>query len=346
MNPSTHPTSHPRPFPPYSGGVAVSANLVPTLFNKSTLQSVAIRDGFGKGIVELGKRDSRVVALCADLTESVRLHWFKEQFPERFVEIGVAEQNLITVGAGMAEAGKIPYMASFAAFAPGRCWEQIRTTFGYNDLHGVVAGSHAGITVGEDGATHQAIEDIATMRSIPGATVLVPCDATRVQQATLATLHLPHLTYLRFGRDKAPVFTTFDTPFTIGKAEIFHEGSDVTIVACGIMVYEALQAAHQLEGKISVEVIDSTTIKPLDVATIVQSAKKTGAVVTAEEATVIGGLGGAVAEALAQYYPVPMEFIGVQDCYGQSGTAAELLQHYHLTAADIVAAVQRVAQRI
>lgn len=320
-------------------------NLVPNLFDKASLKLAATRDGFGKGMVELGQRDPRVVALCADLTESVRLQWFKEQFPERFVEIGVAEQNLITVGAGMAEAGKIPYMASFAAFAPGRCWEQIRTTFGYNDLHGVVAGSHAGITVGEDGATHQAIEDIATMRSIPGATVLVPCDAVRVQQATLATLELPHLTYLRFGRDKVPVFTTPATPFAIGKAEVFYEGHDVTIVACGIMVYEALQIAQQLAGQISVEVIDSTTIKPLDVATIVQSAKKTGAVVTAEEATVIGGLGGAVAEALAQHYPVPMEFIGVQDCYGQSGTASELLIQYHLTSADLAAAVQRVVQR-
>ncbi len=325
--------------------VSKQANLISTLFDLTTLKQAATRDGFGKGMMELGKRNERVVALCADLTESVRLQAFKERYPQRFVEVGVAEQNLITVGAGLAEAGKIPYMASFAAFVPGRCWEQIRTTFGYNDLHGVVVGSHAGVTVGEDGATHQAIEDIATMRAIPGATVLVPCDAVRVQQATEATLNLPHLTYLRFGRDTSPVFTTAETPFQIGRAEVFYEGSDVTIVACGIMVYEALQAAHQLEGKVSVEVIDSTTIKPLDVATIVQSVKKTGAVVTAEEATVVGGLGGAVAEVLAQHYPVPMEFIGVQDCYGQSGTAQQLLTQYHLTQADIVAAVRRVLSR-
>lgn len=319
--------------------------LAPNLFDSATIKQAATRDGFGKGMVALGKRDPRVVALCADLTESVRMNWFKDEFPERFVEVGVAEQNLITVGAGMAEAGKIPYMASFAAFAPGRCWEQIRTTFGYNHLHGVVAGSHAGLTVGEDGATHQAFEDIATMRTIPGCTVLVPSDAMRTQQATEATLDISNLAYIRFSREKTPIFTTAETPFTIGQALVLNEGSDVTIVAAGLMVYPALQAAQLLDGKISVEVIDSTTIKPLDVATIATSAKKTGAVVTAEEATVIGGLGGAVAEALAKHYPVPMEFVGMQDCYGESGPAPELMKKYHLTAQGIVVAIEAVLKR-
>ncbi|MBI2415429.1 MAG: transketolase family protein [Candidatus Kerfeldbacteria bacterium] len=322
-----------------------SANLVPNLFDAATIKQAGTRDGYGQGLVELGKQDPRVVVLCADLTESTRSNLFQKAFPDRFIEIGVAEQNLITVGAGLAAAGKIPYMASYAAFAPGRCWEQIRTTFGYNDLHGVVAGAHAGVSVGPDGATHQAVEDIATMRTIAGCTVLAPCDAVRAQQATMATITVGHLCYIRFGRDKYPVFTTPTTPFQIGKAEVFYEGSDVTVVACGPLVYQALLAAKQLEGTISVEVIDSTTIKPLDEATIVTSAKKTGAVVTAEEASIIGGLGGAVAETLSRQYPVPMEYIGLHDIYGESGQADELLGKFQMKAVDIVAAIKRLLQR-
>lgn len=318
------------------------SHLVENLYDLKAIKRAGTRDGYGQGLVELGKLDPRVVVLCADLSESTRSNLFQKAFPERYVEIGVAEQNLITVGAGLAAAGKIPYMASYAAFAPGRCWEQIRTTFGYNHLHGVVAGAHAGISVGPDGATHQAVEDIATMRTIAGATVLVPCDSVRAKQATMATVNGDHLFYIRFGRDKYPVFTTEQTPFQIGKAEVFYEGTDVTVVACGPLVYEALQAAKELAGEISLEVIDSTTVKPLDVATIVASAKKTGAVITAEEASVIGGLGGAVAEALAQHYPVPIEFIGMQDCYGESGTADELLVKFNMKAADIVAAARRL----
>lgn len=327
--------------------IAKNANLIENLFDATQLKMSGTRDGYGEALVELGNQHNDVVVLCADLTESTRSNLFAEAFPDRFVQVGVAEQNLITVGAGMAAAGNVPYMASYAAFSPGRCWEQIRTTFGYNGLKGVVAGSHAGISVGPDGATHQAVEDIATMRTIAGCTVLVPADKIRSFQATLASYNQDHLTYIRFGRDKYPVYTTDRTPFAIGKAEVFFEGSDVTVVACGPLVYEALLAAHELEstGECSVEVIDSTTIKPLDIQTIVQSVQKTKAVVTAEEASVIGGLGGAVAEALAEHYPVPMERIGMQDCYGESGSAKELFEKYGMQSHHIVEAIRKVIQR-
>lgn len=326
-------------------GLVQSAHLVENLFDEKNIATSGTRDGYGQALVELGKQDPRVVVLCADLSESTRSNLFQEAFPERFVQIGVAEQNLITVGAGLAAAGKIPYMASYAAFSPGRCWEQIRTTFGYNDLHGTVAGAHAGVSVGPDGATHQAVEDIATMRTIAGSTVFAPSDTVRAFKATMATLNNPHLNYIRFGRDKYPIFTTEQTPFKVGKAEVFYEGTDVTVVACGPLVYEALIAANALEGEISVEVIDSSTVKPLDADTIVASAKKTGAIVTAEEATVIGGLGGAVAEAMAKYYPVPMEFIGMQDRYGESGEAEELLAKFGMKSVDIIEAIRRVVKR-
>lgn len=326
-------------------GLVSTAKLVDNVFDREAVEQAGTRDGYGQALVELGKKDERVVVLCADLADSTRSAMFRDAFPDRFVEIGVAEQNLITVGAGLAAAGKIPYMASYAAFSPGRCWEQIRTTFGYNELHGVVAGAHAGVSVGPDGATHQAVEDIATMRTIAGCTVLVPSDRETAYQSVLATLGMEHLTYVRFGRDKYPIFTTTETPFEVGKAQVFYEGADVTVVACGPLVYEALQAAHQLDGEISVEVIDSTTIKPLDVKTIVASAKKTGAVVTAEEASVIGGLGGAVAEALAKHQPTPIEFIGMQDRYGESGTAEELLEKFGMNDAAIIEAIKRVIKR-
>lgn len=326
--------------------IVSSANLVPNWFDRSAVKQAGTRDGYGEALVELGKRDERVVVLCADLSESTRSHLFQKAFPERYVQIGVAEQNLITVGAGLSAAGKVPYMASYAAFSPGRCWEQIRTTFGYNNLHGIVAGAHAGVSVGPDGATHQAVEDIATMRTIAGGSVLAPSDAVRAKQATLATITEPHLWYIRFGRDKYPIFTTEQTPFTAGKAEVFYTGNDVTVLACGPLVYEALLAAKQLEEQgVGVEVIDVTTVKPLDVETIVKSVRKTNAVVTAEEATVIGGLHGAVAEALGKHYPAPIEAIGMQDRYGESGTADELLTICHMKQSDIVEAIHRVIKR-
>lgn len=326
--------------------VVSSAHLVENLFDETNIKRAGTRDGYGEGLVELGKQNDQVVVLCADLSESTRSNLFQKAFPDRFIQVGVAEQNLITVGAGLAAVGKIPYMASYAAFSPGRCWEQIRSTFGYNRLHGVVAGAHAGVSVGPDGATHQAVEDIATMRTIAGCTVLVPSDAIRAKQATMATITEPHLWYMRFGRDKYPVFTTNQTPFTVGKAEVFFAGSDVTVIACGPMVYEALLAAQALASQsISVEVIDATTVKPLDAETIVASVQKTRAVVTAEEASVIGGLGGAVAELLGKTVPTPMEFIGMQDHYGESGTADELLKKFGMKSADIIAAIQRVLKR-
>ncbi|MFA6475110.1 MAG: transketolase C-terminal domain-containing protein [Patescibacteria group bacterium] len=326
--------------------IVSSAHLVENIFDPKAIKYTGTRDGYGSALVELGKQDDRVVVLCADLSESTRSHLFQQAYPERYVQIGVAEQNLITVGAGLAAVGKVPYMASYAAFSPGRCWEQIRTTFGYNNLHGIVAGAHAGVSVGPDGATHQAVEDIATMRTIARATVLVPSDSIRAHQATMATITEPHLWYIRFGRDKYPIFTTNQTPFTVGKAEVFYTGDDVTVIACGPLVYEALLAAKELEAQgIGVEVIDATTVKPLDVETIVKSVRKTRAVVTAEEASVIGGLGGAVAETLAKHYPAPIEFIGMQDRYGESGTADELMTICHMKQADIVAAIHTVLKR-
>ncbi len=326
--------------------VVASAKLVDNVFDPAAVKRSGTRDGYGAGVLELGKQDDRIVVLCADLSESTKSHLFRKQFPKRYVQVGVAEQNLITVGAGLAAVGKIPFMSSYAAFSPGRCWEQIRTTFGYNHLHGVVVGAHAGVSVGPDGATHQAVEDIATMRTIAGCTVLVPSDAVRAQQATLATVSEAHLWYLRMGRDKYPIFTTEQTPFAVNRASVFYTGDDVTVVACGPLVYQALLAAHQLEQQgIGVEVIDATTVKPLDVETIVKSVRKTKAVVTAEEASVIGGLGGAVAEALGQHYPAPIEFIGMQDRYGESGTADELFKVCQMTAADIVMAIHRVLKR-
>lgn len=326
--------------------IVSSANLVENVFDRKAVKQAGTRDGYGQGLVELGKKDERVVVLCADLSESTRSQLFQKAFPERYIEMGVAEQNLITVGAGLAAVGKVPYMASYAAFSPGRCWEQIRTTFGYNHLHGIVAGAHAGVSVGPDGATHQAVEDIATMRTIASCTVLVPSDSVRAKQATMATMTEPHLWYIRFGRDKYPVFTTEQTPFVAGQAQVFYTGNDVTVLACGPLVYEALLAAHELEAQgIGVEVIDVTTVKPLDEHTIVQSVQKTGAVVTAEEATVIGGLGGAVAELLGRTCPAPMEFIGMQDRYGESGTADELLTKFHMKTVDIIEAIHRVIKR-
>ena len=326
-------------------GLVQSANLVKDLFNKESLEQAGTRDGYGQALVALGEAHDNVVVLCADLGESTRSHLFQQAFPDRYIQIGVAEQNLITVGAGLAATGKVPYMASYAAFSPGRAWEQIRTTFGYNELKGVVAGAHAGVSVGPDGATHQAVEDIATMRTIAGCTVLVPSDSVRAFAATKATMDLDNFSYIRFGRDKYPVFTTEKTPFEVGKAEVYYEGTDVTVVACGPLVYEALLAAHQLDGEISVEVIDSSTIKPLDIKTIAKSAAKTGAVVTAEEASVIGGLGGAVAEGLAQHQPTPIEFVGMQDRYGESGTAVELLEKFGMTAEQIIKSIRTVLKR-
>jgi transketolase len=306
-------------------------------------KSIPTRDGFGEGLVEVGRLNPNVVALSADLTESTRVHWFKEQFPERFVQMGVAEQNLATVASGMASVGKIPFIASYATFSPGRNWEQIRTTICYNNMPVKIVGAHAGISVGPDGATHQALEDIAIMRALPNMTVLVPCDYVEARKATIAAVDWPGPVYIRLGREKTSVFTTPETPFEIGRAEVFRQGTDVTIIGTGFLVYEALKAADTLQAaNVSVEVINVATVKPLDEDTILTSLKKTGCMVTVEEHQVQGGLGGAVAELSAEKYPVKLRRVGIADRYGQSGNMEELMDEYGLTADDIVKAVKSV----
>lgn len=304
------------------------------------------RDGYGKGLVEAGEKDDRVVVLCADLTESTRSHWFREKFPERFIELGVAEQNMATIAAGLANYGKIPFISSYAVFSPGRNNEQIRTTISLNNVPVKIAGAHAGVSVGPDGATHQALEDIALMRVQPNMTVLVPCDAVEAQKATVAALNVSGPVYLRFGREKSSIFTTEKTPFEIGKAIILRNGKDLTIVGCGMLLYNALVAAEELSKEgIEATVINSHTIKPLDITTILNSVKETKAVVTVEEHQVFGGLGSAVAEALGQHFPVPQEFVGVHDRFGESGAPDELLEYFGLGVKGIKAAALRVIKR-
>ena len=320
------------------------AKLNTRLFDKDVNQAPT-RHGYGEGVIEAGIADANVVVICADLSESTRSKGFQEKFPSRFIEVGVAEQLLATIGSGMANYGKIPFIASYAAFSPGRNWEQIRTTIALNDVPVKICGMHAGISVGPDGATHQALEDIATMRTIPRMNVVVPADKEEARKATKASAKVDAPVYLRFGRENVPIITTKASPFRIGKAEVLCQGSDVAVVACGSLVYEALQAAKQLDGEISVAVVNSHTIKPLDKKTIISIAKVCGAVVTAEEAQVTGGLGGAVAETLASSFPVPIEFIGVQDCFGESGPPDLLMEKFNLKANDIVTAIRKVVKR-
>src|SRR3989344_5686564 len=317
-------------------------------------EKIPTRDGYGKGLVDLGEKDERVVVLCADLAESTRSHWFKEKFPERYIELGVAEQNMATVAAGLANYGKIPFISSYAVFSPGRNNEQIRTTISLNNLPVKICGAHAGISVGPDGATHQALEDIALMRIQPRMTVIVPCDAIEARKATNASvLCCDGPVYLRFGREKSPVFTTLKTPFEIGKAIVLRNPSinsgqvaDVTIVGCGMLLYNVLIAAEELSKEgIEATVINSHTIKPLDIATILNSIKETKAVVTVEEHQVAGGLGSAVAEALSQHFPAPQEVIGVHDRFGESGEPDELIEAFGMGVKDIKAAVLRVIKR-
>lgn len=316
--------------------------LNPRLFEED-IEMIPSRDGFGEGLVLAATADERIVALCADLTESTRMEAFKKQFPERFFDVGVAEQNLVTVASGMAAAGKIPFTSSYATFSPGRNWEQIRTTICYNDVPVKIVGSHAGISVGPDGATHQALEDIAIMRALPNMIVVIPADAIEVKKATFAIAKNGKPSYIRLSRDKVPTITTEDTPFEIGKAEVLYEGKDVTVIACGQMVYRALMAAEELKDqKISVRVINCHTIKPIDTKTILQAAEETGAVVTAEEHQVTGGLGGAVAEVLSQHFPVPLKIIGIEDRFGESGEPQELLEKFNLTKEAIIKGILQV----
>ena len=322
------------------------AKLAANIFDKPGMAST--REGFGKGVVEAGKADPRVVVLTADLAESTQAHHFQEAFPERFIQVGVAEQNMVTVAAGMANYGKIPFITSYAAFNPGRNWEQIRTTVALNDVPVIVCGMHAGVSVGPDGATHQALEDIAMMRALPRVTVISACDSEEGRKATLAAAKLGAPVYSRWGREKTPIMTTAETPFEIGKAIEFWRGEkpQVVILGTGPLVHNALLAARELakEG-ISVVVVNVHTIKPLDEEKIVALARECGAVVTVEEHQVHGGLGGTIAELLAREAPTPIEFIGMQDKFGQSGTAAELIEHYGMGASSITAAVKKVISR-
>lgn len=303
------------------------------------------RKGFGRGLLEAGKRNENVVAACADLTESTQISLFRDEFPERFIEIGVAEQNLVTVGSGMAAMGKIPFVSSYAAFSPGRNWEQIRTTICLNDRPVKIVGAHAGLYTGKDGATHQMLEDIALMRVLPNMVVLAPGDAVEAEKMTLAMAADKRPNYIRLAREAIPVFTTAETPFQIGKAYVYAEGTDVTIIATGTMTYPALVAAEKLfKDGIDAEVIHCPTIKPLDAATILTSVQKTKAVITVEEAQINGGLGGAVAELLAEEYPVRMKRIGVQDRFGESGDPADLLHQYGLTDKHIMLAAHDITK--
>lgn len=303
------------------------------------------RKGFGRGLKEAGEKNEQVVAACADLTDSVQMHLFKEAFPDRFVEIGVAEQNLVTVGAGLAAMGKIPFVSSYAAFSPGRNWEQIRTTICLNDLPVKIVGSHAGVSVGPDGATHQMLEDMALMRALPNMTVIAPCDSIEAEKATLALAEYGKPAYMRLAREATPIITTEKSPFEIGKAYVFTPGSDVTIIANGTMTYQAMLASEELFKKgIDAEVIHCPTVKPLDASTILKSVKKTKFVVTAEEHQITGGLGGAIAEFLVEHYPVPMRRVGVKNEFGQSGTPDELYEHYGLTAKNITQTVTKLLE--
>ncbi|MFH1315659.1 MAG: transketolase C-terminal domain-containing protein [Candidatus Uhrbacteria bacterium] len=318
------------------------AKLKSKLFDPK-IKMVPTRNGYGEGLVEAGRRDKNVVVLCADLTESTRCEDFKVAFPDRFVQLGVHEQLLAAMGAGMALAGKVPFISSYAAFSPGRNYEQIRTCIALSETNVKIAGAHAGVSVGPDGATHQMLEDIALMRTLPNMTVLVPCDAIETKKATVAAAKIKGPVYIRFTRAASPVFTTKATPFKIGRAETLRKGKDVTIIACGPIVYEALKAAEQLRSEnIDARVINLHTIKPIDTKAIIKAASETGAIVTAEEHMIAGGLGSAVAEVLCDCCPTPFERIGIDDSFGQSGSPEKLLNYFGLTAPHIVKAVHRV----
>jgi len=325
------------------------AKLSKKLFGED-VEQVPTRNGYGEGLVVAGEKDERVVVLCADLTDSTRSSYFKEKFPDRFVEIGVAEQLLATVAAGMANYGKVPFISSYAAFSPGRNWEQIRTTIAINDVPVKIGGAHAGISVGPDGATHQQLEDIAIMRVMPNVVVVAPGDSIEAKKATIEAAKNGKPTYIRFAREKTPVFTTEDTPFKIGRAETFWESKDpqVAIIGCGPLVYEALMAAKKLEGgstKIGSIVINSHTVDPIDEKIIIDAAKKTGAVVTVEEHQINGGHGSAVAEVISRNYPVPMEYVGMPNHFGESGEPQQLLEKWGMKSKHVVNAVRRVVKR-
>lgn len=323
--------------------------LNPKIFDKD-VEQLPIRKGFGEGLVMAGDSDKNVVGLCADLTESTQMHLFKAKYPDRFIEIGVAEQNLATVASGMAHMGKIPFISSYAMFSPGRNWEQIRTTIAYNNVPVKIAGSHAGVSVGPDGGTHQAIEDIAITRVVPRMVVISPCDAIEAKKATIAAARTSDPTYIRLAREKTPIITTTNTPFEIGKAQEYFRASgkkpEVGIIATGALLHKALLSAKKLSNEgMPVVVMNLATIKPLDEEAIARLAHEAGAIVTVEEHQIAGGMGSAVAECLARNFPVPIEFIGVKDKFGQSGTPDELVELYGMGEKDIHTAAKKAVLR-
>lgn len=320
--------------------------LNPDIYDSEVKQE-PIRAGFGRGLKAAGEADDSIVALCADLTDSTQMSLFKEAFPERFIEIGVAEQNLVTVASGLARAGKKPFTSSYAAFSPGRNWEQIRTTIALNDQPVKIIGSHAGISVGADGATHQMLEDIAIMRVMPNMIVLAPGDSLEAEKATRAIAECPQPAYMRLAREKTPIFSTAESPFELGKAYVLREGKDITLFGTGTMTYQLLMAAKILEDHgIAAEVIHVPTIKPLDDHTILTSIRKTGRAVTAEEAQIAGGLGGAIAELVSENLPIPLKRLGMHDRFGESGTPTELLDQFGLTGEKMAIEIKRFIAKV
>ena len=327
------------------------AKLVENILDLKSLDQKPTRDGYGLGLVRAADENPNVVALCADLVESTRTEAFATKYPERFVEMGVAEQNMASVAAGMSLMGKVPFISSYAMFSPGRNCEQIRTTISYNEANVKIAGAHAGVSVGPDGATHQAIEDIAITRPIANMRVFAPCDAGEAQRVTYAVSKIYGPCYMRYAREKTPIFTTAATPFEIGKAHVFWSEPDarkpdVAIIACGPLLHNAILAASELEASgISVRVLNNASIKPMDEAAVIAAGRDAGAVVTVEEHQVAGGMGSAVAEVLARNYPVPIEFVGVDNRFGESGSPSQLLEKFGMGVPHIKAAVHKVISR-
>ncbi len=314
----------------------------PKIFTEK-IKQISIRDGFGEGLVIAGEINEKVVALCADVTESLRMHLFRDRFPERFIQVGIAEQNMAGIASGLAASGKIPVMGAYAVFSPGRNWEQIRTTICYNQQKVILVGSHTGLNVGPDGASHQALEDIALMRVLPHMAVICPADTLEARKAILSAIEYPNSVYIRLPREKSPVFTTEETFWEIGKSQALwypsviasepagERGNLITIFACGYLVYKALEAAKELEQEgISIAVINNSAIKPLDKKTVLEWAKRSKAIITLEEHQIAGGMGSAIAEFLSENYPLPIKFMGIKDEFGQSGQAEELIEKYGL----------------
>lgn len=329
-----------------SGTAPVTVSVAPAGLDLAKPETKRTREGFGHGLVDLGEKRSEVVVLVGDLSGSTNVNFFAQRFPDRFIQVGIAEQNMMCVAAGLAAVGKIPYLATYGAFASCRSADQIRVTVAYSDLPVKIGGAHGGISVGPDGATHQAMEEIAIIRSIPNMRMIVPCDYWETRKATVAAAADPHPDYIRFGREPVPVVTSEETPFAIGRANTMRDGGDLAIIACGVMVYEALVAASELAGRgIEARVVNLHTLKPIDEQAIVRAARECGAIVTAEEHQIHGGLGGAVAEVVVRAHPVPMELVAVRDRFGRSGKQGELMAAFGIKSPDIIRASERVLAR-